>query len=264
MYSKNPLLTESQALTYLCSAFGIIFLIWIWYSLSFYSINHGLTFPSPNTIYSGLIHLLNTEYAGGFLHEHTFESLKKYSVGFLLAIITGIPLGLIMGWFKRIDYIITPFFDGLRFIPPIAWVPFAAIWFGTHPIGPILIIFIGALPPCIINSYRGAKYIEKNYIEASLMLGLSTKTILLEVLLPSALPSIMAGVRVSASVAWMCLIGAELLSPSNGLGSMMVKAQSSANLEIVIIGMIIIGIVGLLIDFFLNYLNKFINTKYSA
>ena len=81
--------------------------------------------------------------------------------GFVLAAAVGVPLGLLMGWFRWLDDIVTPVFDGLRFIAPIAWVPFAALWFGTGIGGPIMIIFSGAFPPCLINAYRGARFVDR-------------------------------------------------------------------------------------------------------
>ena len=89
----------------------------------------------------------------------------------MLAAAVGVPLGLLMGWFRWLDDIVTPVFDGLRFIAPIAWVPFAALWFGTGIGGPIMIIFAGAFPPCLINAYRGARFVDRTYIEAAQMLG---------------------------------------------------------------------------------------------
>ena len=85
----------------------------------------------------------------------------------LLAALVGIPLGLLMGWFRLLDDIVSPIFEGLRFIAPIAWVPFAALWFGTGIGGPVMIIFAGAFPPCLINAYRGARFVDPHLIEAS-------------------------------------------------------------------------------------------------
>jgi taurine transport system permease protein len=89
-----------------------------------------------------------------------------------------------MGWFRILDEIVSPIFDGLRFIAPIAWVPFAALWFGTGIGGPIMIIFAGAFPPCVINAYRGAKFVDPRLIEAANMLGTPNHRVITEILLP--------------------------------------------------------------------------------
>src|SRR5204862_3210894 len=131
-------------------------------------------------------------FAGATLPVHLVRSLERYAYGVMLAAALGIPLGLGMGWYRWLDDIVTPVFDGLRFIAPIAWVPFAALWFGTGIGGPIMIIFSGAFPPCVINAYRGAKYVEPRFIEAARMLGASNARIVTEVLFPAAIPSIVA------------------------------------------------------------------------
>jgi ABC-type nitrate/sulfonate/bicarbonate transport system permease component len=159
-----------------------------------------------------------------------------------------------MGWFRTLDAIVSPLFDALRFVAPIAWVPFAALWFGTGIGGPVLIIFSGAFPPCVINAYRGAKFVEPRFIEAARSLGASNLRIVTEVLFPSAIPSIVAGLRISAGLGWQSLIGAELIVASSGIGYLMVKGQSNISTSIVMSGMIAIGIVGVLIDVLLRAL----------
>ena len=170
----------------------------------------------------------------------------------MLAAVIGIPLGLMMGWFRLLDDIVTPIFDGLRFIAPIAWVPFAALWFGTGIGGPIMIIFAGAFPPCLINAYRGARFVEPRLIEAARMLGTSNTRTILEVLLPASMPSIISGLRVSAGLGWQSLVGAELIVAAAGVGFMMVQAQGNVATTTVMSGMIAIGIVGMLIDVLLR------------
>jgi len=167
-----------------------------------------------------------------------------------------VPLGLLMGWFRALDAIVSPLFDALRFVAPIAWVPFAALWFGTGIGGPVLIIFSGAFPPCVINAYRGAKFVEPRFIEAARMLGASNLRIVLEILLPASVPSIVAGLRVSAGLGWQSLIGAELIVASSGIGYLMVKGQSNISTATVMSGMIAIGIVGVAIDVALRALQS--------
>src|SRR5690242_5686513 len=101
---------------------------------------------------------------------------------------------------------VTPVFDGLRFIAPIAWVPFAALWFGTGVGGPIMIIFAGAFPPCVINAYRGAKQVDPRLIEAAEMLGTGHVRMMTSILLPASVPSIVAGLRVAAGLGWQSLV----------------------------------------------------------
>lgn len=204
--------------------------------------------PAPWEVAARFVELLTKPFAGFTLPEHLASSFGRYSLGFGLAVLIGVPLGLLMGWFRLLDDIVTPIFDGLRFIAPIAWVPFAALWFGTGIGGPILIIFSGAFPPCVINSYRGARLVERHLIDAAQMLGAGSRRMILEVLLPASVPSIVAGVRVAAGLGWQSLVGAELIVASSGVGYMMVQGQSAVSTPTVMSGMIAIGAVGVLID----------------
>ena len=179
----------------------------------------------------------------------------------MLGAVVGIPLGLLMGWFRVLDEIVSPAFDALRFIAPIAWVPFAALWFGTGIGGPILIIFAGAFPPCLINAYRGARFVPRPLIEAAQMLGTGNLRINVEVLLPASTASIVAGLRVSAGLGWQSLIGAELIVASTGVGFMMVQAQLAASTPTVMSAMVAIGLIGLAIDVALRALEAAVRRR---
>jgi NitT/TauT family transport system permease protein len=161
-----------------------------------------------------------------------------------------------MGCFAPFRYAISPFFDSLRFVAPLAWVPFAALWFGTGFGGPILVIFSGAFAPCVINSFRGARLVDERLIEAARTLGASHLRLLAQVLLPGALPSIIAGLRISAGLAWQSLIGAELIVVSSGVGYLIVQGQGDVATSVVIAGMVTIGFVGIVIDTSLLMLHR--------
>ena len=204
--------------------------------------------PPPWTVAARFVDLTREPFVGFTLQQHLLSSFARFSMGFGLAVIIGIPLGLAMGWFRGLDYVVSPLFDALRFVAPIAWVPFAALWFGTGIGGPVLVIFTGAFPPCVINAYRGARQVDLRLIEAAQTLGASAWQVITEVLLPASIPSIVAGLRVSAGLAWQSLVGAELIVASSGIGYLLVKGQANISTDIVMSGMIAIGLVGFAID----------------
>lgn len=246
-----PRLTRSETIAY--GAIGLLLFFGLWSLLSLSGMVQREFLPTPFEVASRFTQLLVTPFAGATLLQHLGSSVLRFAYGFLLGAAVGIPLGLLMGWFRVLDDVLTPVFDALRFIAPIAWVPFAALWFGTGIGGPILIIFAGAFPPCLINAYRGARFVSRPLIEAARMLGTSNSRIILEVLLPASTASIVAGLRVSAGLGWQSLIGAELIVASSGIGFMMVQAQLNISTATVMSGMIAIGIVGLLIDVALRW-----------
>ena len=217
--------------------------------------------PAPWDVLSRFAQLVIEPFAGFTLFEHLLSSFGRFAMGFGIAVLIGIPLGLLMASFRWLDRLVTPAFDAVRFVAPIAWVPFAALWFGTGIGGPVLIIFMGAFPPVLINTYRGAKNVDRKYIEAAKMLGASHLRQMTQVLLPAAVPSIVAGLRISAGLGWQSLVGAELIVASSGVGYLMVKGQASVSTAIVMSGMIAIGIVGVLIDIGLRRVQQSIETR---
>jgi NitT/TauT family transport system permease protein len=217
--------------------------------------------PSPWAVAVRFGDLATNPFVGHTIQEHLVSSIGRYLSGFGLAAAVGVPLGLMMGWFRWLDGIVTPLFEAIRFIAPIAWVPFAALWFGTGLGGPVLIIFMGAFPPALINAYRGAKFVEPRLIEAGRMLGASDSRMIVEVLLPASVPSIVAGLRISAGLGWQSLVGAELIVASSGVGYLMVKGQAAISTATVMSGMAAIGVVGLLIDIALRRLQRAIERR---
>jgi NitT/TauT family transport system permease protein len=227
---------------------GALAFLGLWVAVTASGLVHRNVLPGPLAVAAAIMQLIERPFAGFTLGQHLLSSIGRFAAGFGLAALIGIPLGLLMGRIRALDEIVSPVFEGLRFIAPLAWVPFAALWFGTGIGGPIMVIFSGAFPPCVINAYRGAQLVERRLIEAAQMLGAAELRIVAEVLVPGALPSIVAGLRVSAGLAWQSLVGAELIVVSSGVGYMMVQGQSNLSPAIVIAGMLSVGAVGLLID----------------
>lgn len=243
------------------TAAGFLGFFGVWAILAASGLVQALFLPSPLEVAGKFAELTQKPFVGYTLQQHLLSSFGRFAMGFGLAVAIGIPLGLLMGWFRWLDRIVTPLFDALRFVAPIAWVPFAALWFGTGIGGPVLIIFSGAFPPCVINAYRGARYVEMRYIEAAQTLGASSLRIITEVLLPASVPSIVAGLRISAGLGWQSLIGAELIVASSGIGYLMVKGQSNISTSTVMSGMIAIGIVGFALDLLLRALEARIQRR---
>jgi ABC-type nitrate/sulfonate/bicarbonate transport system permease component len=238
--------------TLLLSATGIVGFFLAWQGLAASGWFSARYLPSPLQVAETLGHLMTTPYSGATLWGHLGASIGRFGIGFALAAAVGIPLGLLMGWYRWLDDVVSPFFEALRFVAPIAWVPFAGLWFGTGIGGPTLVIFSGAFPPCLINAYRGAKHVDQRLVEAARTLGASGPRIVAEVLLPSSIPAIVAGLRVSAGIGWQSLIGAELIVVASGVGYMMVQAQLNVETPIVMAGMVAIGVVGVGIDYLLR------------
>ncbi len=243
------------------SAAGFVAFFGVWWAAAASGLVAPQFLPTPLAVLEKFVQLTQTPFVGYTLQQHLASSFGRFAMGFGLAAVIGIPLGLLMGWFRALDAIVSPLFDALRFIAPIAWVPFAALWFGTGIGGPVLIIFSGAFPPCVINAYRGAKFVEPRFVEAAQTLGASHWRMIAEVFLPASVPSIVAGLRISAGLGWQSLVGAELIVASSGIGYLLVKGQANISTSIVMSGMIAIGLVGFAIDALLRMLERRINRR---
>ena len=199
--------------------------------------------PPPTAVALGFWELIAT----GELPRHTFDSLKREVVAFAWACLA-IPLGLAMGWWKRVNEQVDPLMEILRPIPPLAWIPLSILWFGIGDTQNQFIIFLGMFFPILLNTIAGVKNIEPNLVRAARCLGASETRVLRRVVLRAALPQILTGIRVGLGVGWMALVAAELVGANSGLGFLINDARTVLRTDHVIVGMITIGVVGQIID----------------
>lgn len=202
-------------------------------------------FPTPLQVVTGTLELAED----GTLWEHIGASLFRVGTGFGLAALVAIPLGL---WMGRVDgaYItLNPIFQILRPISPIAWIPLAILWFGVGNVSPIFLIFIAAVFPMIVQTASGVHTIERRYLRAAENFGVSKTTLFRQVIIPAVLPEIIVGMRIALGVAWLVVVAAEMIALRSGLGYLIMDSRNAGNrYDLVIAGMIIIGLIGLLLD----------------
>jgi NitT/TauT family transport system permease protein len=227
-----------------------------WEALAIY-LNNPVILPKVESVISILLNpgvgILGT----GNLIENTIVSIKRVLIGFFIAGAFAIPLGLLMGYYSLINDLFDTTVELLRPIPPLAWVPLALAWFGIGESSMHFIIFIGAFFPILINTISGVKSVPVIMIEAAKTLGGSTKDILKSVVVPASSPDILTGLRVGVGIAWMCVVAAEMLPGSDaGLGYLIMYAYSLSKMNIVVASMIIIGIIGIILDKGLRYIEK--------
>jgi ABC-type nitrate/sulfonate/bicarbonate transport system permease component len=199
--------------------------------------------PAPSTIAvtaAGMI-------ASGELFHHLMASLKREAVAFLFAS-TAIPLGIMMGWWRVVYDQVNPIMEILRPIPPLAWIPLSILWFGIGDEQNEFIIFLGIFFPILVNTIVGVKNIDPILVRAARSLGASEHRLLARIVFIGALPQIITGVRIGLGVGWMALVAAELVGANSGLGFVINDARSMLRTDIIIVGMLAIGLIGLLID----------------
>ena len=218
----------------------------IWQLFADLVVNNKLLLPSFTDVLFSFFKIIQN----GTLLTDLSISLLHFGLGILSAVFIGIPIGVAMGWFKSVNRATDPLIEIVRPIPPLAWIPFAIVWFGLTHVSAGFVIFIGAVFPIIINTVEGFKSVPRVYVEAAKVLGcMKDRELIRYVALPSSLPSIAAGIRIAMGVGWMCLVAAEMFGVStNGLGYKIWWHYYLHQMDFVLVYMLILGFLGLLID----------------
>lgn len=238
-----------------------VVLLLIWQLLSVLGVIPAYKLPSPVQVGAGLVDLIATGMPPGHrLHLHIFFSLQRVLWGYALALVTAIPLGLLMGWSTTVRALTAPLVEMIRPIPPLAWIPLSILWFGIGINSAAFIIFLGAFFPILLNTINGVRGIEPVLIEAARMLNAGRRFIFLKVLVPGAMPSILTGMRIGVGVGWMSLVAAEFtgVREGYGLGYMIMTARDIQRSDEIIAGMLVIGAIGLAIDACLQMAEKYL------
>ena len=210
-------------------------------------------FPTPGEVVKGTLELARD----GTLWEHIGASLFRVGAGFGLAVLFAIPLGLWMGWVHGAFVTLNPLFQILRPISPIAWIPIAILWFGVGNASPIFLIFIASVFPMIVQTTVGVHTIEKRFLRAAENFGVPRGKLFRRVVFPATLPQIIVGMRIGLGVAWLVVVAAEMIALRSGLGYMIIDSRNAGNrYDLVIAGMIIIGLIGLALDGFMRLLEN--------
>jgi taurine transport system permease protein len=224
---------------------ALALILW-WVATSLTGLISAARFPRPFEVWDAFEQILSTGYGNGRLHQHVLHSLKLVAMGFAVAVGIGVPLGLWMGYSRRAEALLNPTFLLLRPIPPLAWIPLAIVWLGLDDASKILVIFVAAFVPSVINSYTGVKNIETPILEAAKMLNIRGWSLVREVLVPGALPMIFTGLRLSLQASWTTLVAAELIGALYGLGSILNQASQDIYPAMILVGMVGVAICGAL------------------
>jgi|TARA_Y100000310_G_scaffold339470_1_gene432199 NitT/TauT family transport system permease protein len=215
--------------------------------------------PSPLEVLSGTMELARD----GVLFTHIFASLYRVFAGFILAVIFGIPLGLLLGAYRKAKFAFDPLIQILRPISPIAWIPLAILWFGVGNRPAIFIIFITAFFPILLASHSAVANIDPVLMKVARNFGTKGKQLVKKIILPASFPYVMVGIRISLGISWVIIVAAEMVGMSSGLGFMILDARNFLRTDLIIAGMIIIGIIGLGLDRLLKLFEQKVREKWA-
>jgi NitT/TauT family transport system permease protein len=216
-------------------------------------------FPRPYQVFLGIAELIQR----GVLFKYVVASLFRVSIGFTLAVLVGIPFGLLLGWFRPAFLAFNPLIQILRPISPIAWIPIAILWFHVDDRAPIFLIFLSSLFPIAVTSIAAVQNIQPVYVRAAQNFGLSRFDLFRRVIFPACLPQIITSLRISLGIAWLVVVAAEMIAVNSGLGYLIIDARNAGKrYDLVVAGMLMIGLIGLILDLLIRRLERFEEVKW--
>jgi ABC-type nitrate/sulfonate/bicarbonate transport system permease component len=245
-----PLANAARALPFFYAAVAIVV---VWQFVVTITKPDPSVLPPPIDVVFAFGHLLRN----GELALDTAYSLARVISAWLLSAIVAIPLGLLMGSSQRLERIINPFVELLRPISPLAWIPMAILWFGIGESGKIFVVFIGTFFPILLSTIAGVKEVDPVLLHAGQVFGCTSRVKLFRrVVVPASMPSVVVGLRVAFGTGWAAIIAAELVAAHTGLGFLIANGMDILRADLVLVGMIAIGILGFLFDAFFRSLQR--------
>ena len=247
----------------LLSILGIAVFLGVWELASDLNLVNSRYLAAPSTILKLFFtKLTDPNPDGAVLGVNVLASLQVSLTGFFLAIIIGIPLGLLMGWYGGFDSFVRPIFELVRPIPPVSWIPLTIVWLGIGLPAKAFIVFFSAFVPCVINAYTGIKQTSPVLINFAKTCGASNFTTFWRIGIPSSMTMVFAGVRVALGNAWATLVAAEMLAASSGLGYMILMGRQFARPDLILLGIVVIGVIGVIFTAILGWVeNKVLGWK---
>jgi NitT/TauT family transport system permease protein len=216
--------------------------------------------PTPWEVLKAIGELLQH----GLLLKYVVASLFRVTWGFALAVVTAVPLGLIIGWNRRANMALNPLIQFLRPISPLAWIPLAILCFGVGDLSAIFLIFLGCFFPLLLTAINAVRSIPAVYINAGRNFGLGPAALVSRVLFPAVMPQLIVGMRITLGVGWLVVVAAEMIAVNSGLGFLIVDARNAGNrYDLVVAGMVIIGLIGLLLDIGVRSLQQMKSLRWS-
>lgn len=237
-----------------CSVAGVIILWWL--VTDILGLVSPMMLPSPEKVLNTFIYKLNggVNPDGATLIQHIAASMKIALGGYVVGVVIGVPLGIAMAWSRKFEMFAKPLFDVIRPIPALAWIPLMILWLGIGYWSKVGIIFFAAFISATINSYTGIKRTNQVHLWVARTFGATNRQMLFKVAIPTALPMIFTGLRLALGSSWVALVAAELLAATRGLGYMIQVARMLGRPDVIVVGMITIGLIGYLLSAILEKL----------
>ncbi len=225
--------------------FLIFLIIIIWITGSYFSLWNSYIIPYPEKVFFTAVKLLKS----GELFKHMFTSISRIFFGFSITVILAVPSAVIFGMFPQIYNYFKSILEFMRHTPPLALIPMIILWFGIGEFSKITIIILASFFPVFLNTLKGIENCDKKFIEVGQVFDFTKYEIFRKIILPSAVPDILNGIKLGIGYSWRAIIGAEMIAASSGIGYLILDGQQMSRSDVVIVGIFSIGIFGSFTDY---------------
>ncbi len=233
-----------------------VIILGAWYIVTRMGIFSSTLVPSPYKVWSTFLDILENGYNQGSLFMHLGASFRRLFLAMGAAIITSIPLGLLSGYSNKVKSIVDSIVEFYRPLPPLAYYTLLILWFGIDDTSKVILLFLAGFAPIYIACVSAVTKINEDYILSAKSLGADKRKVFFKIVLPACLPEIFTGIRTSMGVAYTTLVSAEMVAATSGIGWMVIDASNYLKSDVIFVGILIMGLTGILIDFGLRYLEK--------
>jgi taurine transport system permease protein len=241
------------------SVVTVVALLALWWVATHYGWIRDIFLPTPEKILKSFADAWVGDIQGGRpLPEHFWASLWRVFAAFLLAVVTAIPAGIAMGVSRIARGILDPPIEFYRPLPPLAYLPLIVIWFGIDETAKIVLIFLACFAPLAMSARAGVRGVMIEQINAAYSMGASRWQVIWHVIVPGAMPEIFTGMRIAIGFGWTTLVAAEMVAATEGLGQMVLNASNFLRTDVVIMGIVVIGVVAYLFDLLMRYVERLV------
>jgi taurine transport system permease protein len=234
---------------FVLSTISVLALLLAWWAIAHFGLVSPLFVPSPSAVWQSFIETTTQPYRGHVLFVHLGISLYRVGVAFVAALIVGIPLGLAIGRYWWVDALTQPLINFYRPLPPLAYYTILVIWLGIGDASKMALLFLAAIPALVINTAAGVQAVRREMVDAALSLGADDWQVFVYVIFPATLPYVFTGIRIGLAFTYTTLVAAELVAATSGIGWMVLDASRFLRSDIIFLGIIIMGITGMLLDY---------------
>jgi taurine transport system permease protein len=254
--SLRPIRMPKISRSFLLSSLSIAILLGAWMLVTEMGWANELFLPKPQAVWAAFVKTLTKGYQGSTLIEHVGASLYRVLVSFALACLVGIPLGVLMGVSRDARALLNPLIEFYRPLPPLGLYTLLVMWLGIGEASKLSLLFLAGLPGIVISTIQAVSSIDPVYVRAARTLGATRRALIFEIYLPAAGPQILSGMRISLGFIYTVLVAAEIVAASAGIGWMIWDAAKFLLSDIVIMGLIVLGLTGVALDFTMRLIGR--------